>query len=495
MRNYRQRVVSSLGWNITSQIGEQAVGFTVSVILARLLTPEDFGLVGMIIVFTGFANMFSDLGLGSALVQRQELEERHYTSIFWLNVVAGFLTMCVVILVSPWIANFFDEPRLQPLTMFVSLNFLLGSLNIVQKAKLLRALNFKALALIQNVVTLAAGLAAIAMAFAGYGPFALVCQTLMATAMTVTIMWYMSSWRPQFRFDRAAVKELWGYSSNLLGANILNYWIRNADNLLIGRYSGSADLGIYTRAYSTMLLPVNQISGVLGRVMFPALSVIQDNKAKVKAIYLRSISYIALVTFPMMLGLFVVAEPFVLALFGPKWEAVIPVLQVLSLVGLIQSINSTVGWIFTSQGRTDWQFWWVLAGGILTFIAFGIGIRWGVMGVSIAYAIRVYGTTYLNYMIPGKLIDMRVWEVFKAIAGATFCSLIMAIAVWLLGGVLPPTWSQFLQLAVLVSFGGIVYLASIHLFKVPAYLELKLLILEQWQLWNKRSGLRAKPVS
>lgn len=482
MEDLRQRTLTGLGWTAISQIGTQTVGFAISVVLARLLTPRDFGLVGMITVFTGFANLFTELGFGAALVQRKNAEDRHYSSIFWLNLAAGFVLMILIMATAPWIASFYAEPQLAPLTRLIAAGFFLGAFNIVQRVLLRRSLDFRTLAFVQITAMLVAGVVAITLAFMGYGPFALVWRLLVSTAVSVLALWLLVSWHPRLEFHWSAVKELLGFSSGLLGSNILNYWIRSADNLLIGKFVGSADLGIYSRAYSTMLLPLTQITRVVSRVMFPALSRIQDEKLRVKRIYLRAISTIALITFPMVLGLLVVAEAFVGALYGPQWIAVVPVLRVLCLVGFVQSISATPGWIYQSQGRTDWQFGWVLIAGILTLAAFGIGIQWGVMGVAVAYTIRVYATLYFAFAIPGRLINMTFGDVVRALAGIFGCAVSMALLVWAVGQLLPATLPHWVYLAIQVPVGMGFYLGLIHLFKLPAYRDVRSLAAEQWRL-------------
>ena len=215
------------------------MAFIISVILARLLTPADFGLIGMVVIFTGFAALFNELGFGAALIQKEPVVERHYTSVFWLNVGFGFMLMLIMIAAAPWIASFFSEPQLVLLIRLVSLNFFLGAFNIVQRTLLRRSLDFRTLAGIQITTIVIAGITAIILALMGYGPYALAWQILMATLISGILFWTLSSWRPRFHFDRAAIRELLGFSSSLLGSNIIIYWVRRADNLIIGRFLGS----------------------------------------------------------------------------------------------------------------------------------------------------------------------------------------------------------------------------------------------------------------
>lgn len=475
----KNRAVTGVTWLVFAQISGEILRFVVAVILARILTPDEFGLIGMVLVFSGFAKLFNDMGFSAALVQKLDVQQIHYSSVFWLSILAGFFMMALLFLAAPLLAWFFDEPKLIPLAQVISLEFLLGSLVIVQRARFTRNMDFRVLAIVQVVAAAVAGALGIAMALAGFGVYALAAQLLATTTCLSGLVWYLSDWRPRLSFSWSAIREMLGFSAGVAGGSMLNYWIRNADNLLIGKVLGSAQLGLYTRAYTIMLLPLTQISSVLSRVMFPAMSAIQDDKPRAKRIYLRAISAIALFSFPAMLSLLVVADDFVLVIFGPKWEEMIPVLRVLCVVGLLQSVNSTVGWIYQSQGRSDIQFWWILATGLLSFLAFAIGVFWGILGVAIAYAIRVLSTTWLNYSIPGRLIDMTVSEVARELYQPLLLSVAVASLLAVLRLILPETLSHPLRLVLLVAIGILAFIISTKVMNLRVYTDLMRLFREK----------------
>jgi PST family polysaccharide transporter len=464
----KDQAILGIEWTAGARVAKLILQFIISVILARVLTPKDFGLIGMIVVFTGFAALFSEMGFGAALIQRKVIEERHLSSIFWLNIAVGLILTCIFLAAAPLISSFYSEPRLKILTMLISLNFFLGSLKMVQFSILSRSMDFRKLAVIETTTMVIAGGFAIALALIGFGVWSLAWQMIITTIIGVVLFWFF-------------VKELLGFSGNLLGFNVFNYWARNIDNLLVGKFISSAGLGIYSKAYGLMLMPLSQISSTLGRVMFPSLSKSQDDKVLTKRIYLKTIGAIALVTMPMMTGLFVVADSFVLALLGPKWEDVIPVLRLLCLVGITQSIATTVGWIYSSQGRTDLMLWWGMVAGTIGIIGFIIGIWIGsVIAVAYCYAIANILLFYHNFAIPGKLINMTFSEVLRCVSGKFVCALLMSAGVYLLAINLPSEWPHWLRLMVLVPFGMIFYVVIIHFLKLRAYLEIKELIREQW---------------
>jgi O-antigen/teichoic acid export membrane protein len=475
----KQRTVTGLLWSAGVNVGQQFLTFAVTAVLARLLVPADFGLVATVAVFTGFVSLFIDFGLGAALVQRTTLTERHRSSAFWMNLAVGLALTVLVAALAPALARFFDEPRLIDLTWVLSLNFIVASLGIVQSALLQRSMNFRRGAAIEIAAILVGGAVAIGMAVAGYGVWSLVAQLIATSAGRTTLLWATSEWRPHRIVDRDAMRELWRFSGNLAGFTAVNYWARSADNFLIGKFVGAAGLGIYSRAYNLMLLPITQISTVTARVMFPALSRIQQDTPRVKRAYLRAIGIIGLLGFPLTAGLFVVARPFVLTLYGAKWAGVVPVLQILCVAGLMQPVVVTVGWIYQSQGRTDWLMRWGLVTSVLIVSAFGIGIHWGVKGVAVAYAIINYALLYFAFTIPGKLIGMRFREVFLALRGPLFSALAMAALVWTAGRTFPTGWRPAAVLFAQFGIGVCTYAVLIHVFAREHYRELKDLVRER----------------
>lgn len=482
MSDLRSQTISGLSWSGGGQGLRLILNFAISVILARLLTPEDFGLIGMIAIFTGFVQLFTELGLGAAIIQKPDLAERHRSTVFWVNLQVGLLLTILVAALAPLLATFYDEPALLGLTVVIALNFLLGSLGIVQRALLRKQMAFRRLFVVNIVAAILAGAVAITMALVGYGVWSLVAQLLVRTIVSAVMLWFLTPWKPKWLFNVGGLKELLGFSSNLLGFSAINYWARNMDNLLIGRIIGSAALGIYSRAYSIMLLPLTQISAVMTQVMFPVLSSIQGDLALTRRVYLRATRSIALLSFPLMVGLLVVADSFVLVVYGEQWAEVIPLLRIFCLAGLMQSVGTTVGWIYTSQGRTDQMFKWGVFSGVVRGVSFVVGLQWGVIGVAVAYFASGLLLWFPSWAIPGRLINLRVGLMVRNLAGVLLAAVAMGVLVLAVRHVLPTFWPEWVRLAGFVAVGAMSYLGLVHLFQLDAYRDVRAIVSERVQL-------------
>lgn len=428
----------------------------------------------MVTVFTSFAGVFSDFGLGLAIVQKLNIEERHINAVFWINVMIGFGLTVIFICLAPLFAHFYHEPLLLSLTFVIAFYFIVSALSVVQKSLLQRKMNFKALSIADLSSTLIAGTVAIFMAKAGYGVWSLIGQLYTQVIINTTIIWFNSAWRPSFSIKLKPVKELFNFSLNLLGFNVINYWSRNLDSMLIGKFIGSAQLGIYARAYNLMLLPLTQIVYILTQVMVPALSTIQKDIEKVGKIYKEAIQAIAFLTFPLMLGLFVVSESFILVVYGEKWRAVIPVLRIFCILGMAQSIISPVGWIYNSLGRTDIQFKWGLIASTLNFVSFVVGLQWGISGVAVSYTIMsIVFLMYPSMAIPLRLINLKPSGIFKSLSGILFCSLIMAISTFSIDHFLFIKMPVVIKLAIEIFISMVIYLSMSKLFRVSIYAKME----------------------
>lgn len=497
--NLTIKTVRGVGWVGTSQITRVLLQLGITAILARLLTPNDFGLIAMVVVFTNFVMIFRDFGLTAALIQRKGLTEEHLSSSFWINVLVGLLLTLLLAALAPAIAYFYSEDRLTFIIIALASTFFISSFGIVQIALFTKELKFKPLAIVEILAVAISGILALFLAFAGFGVWSLVWQQIISSFIRVIFLWNFSSWKPKFLFRWPRVKRLLSFGLNLTGFRFVNYFNRNLDNLLIGRFLGLAPLGFYNLAYRLLLFPLSNISSVMGKVMFPSFSAIQGDKSKVRYAYLKAIRYIAAVTFPLMVGLLVVAPQFVMVIYGPQWEKSIFLIQILVLVGLIQSISTLNGSIYLSQGRTDLQFRvGILFAAIMT-ISFVIGLRWNVEGVAIAYAVAAFSLTYPGLAIPFRLINLRVSHLFKQLSFTLLATLGMGGIVFalrlFLKNALGASDLIILILAVMVgvvSYAGLLFILDGRLYREVFQLLRQLKLSTQELVWQENCDSQSK---
>lgn len=471
--------VRGVGWTAGAQLGRQLGQIVVTIVIARSLAPEAFGQIAQIMVFAGLAQVLADFGFGEALVQRRDLEDRHVNAVFWLQAGGGVVLAGLLAAAGPLIAGFYDDPDLVWLTAAIAPTFVFTSSGAVHAALLARSLQFRRLALVHMTGLVVSGVVAIGAASFGLGVMSLVLQQLTMAAATSAGFWVRSRWRPHSGFDASAIRELLPYSKNLIGFAIINYSIRNVDNLLVGRLMGAPALGVYSRGYSILLLPSRRIAGVVGKVMFASLSRLQDDVARLRRNYLRAISMIALITFPVMAGLALVAEEFVLVVLGPQWRDAIGIIRIFAIVGITESIVVTVGWIYKASGRTDALLRWGLWAGGIPIAGIAIGSLGGtVETVAMGYAGATVILLYPCFHFAGRLIELRVGTLARALAPTAGCALVMSLAVFATRVSVLGDTPDAIALATMIGVGGTIYFGALMVFRVRALQDLRTVVTE-----------------
>lgn len=410
------KVKIGLKWNMVNQIVTQIVFVWFGIYLARILGPEAYGLVGMITVFSGFANIFVDFGFTSAIIYFQELDDKKLSSVFWFNMAMGILIYLMFFFISPIIANFYNEPKLEVLTKIVTFSVIINSFGALQNAILSKNIDFKAKITTSWVSTILSYSIAFFFAYKGYGVWSLVFQILSVAFFNNLFLWFITKWRPKFHFLLADIKPMFKYGSGIAGTNILGYLTRNLDNVIVGKFLGNAALGLYTRSYGLMMLPLTNISSVFSKVLFPAFSLMKDDIKSLSSYYLKVIKLIALITFPMMFGLSSVSREFVLLFLGPKWIEAIPLISMLSILGAFQSILSLNGIIYNSTGNSVKALKVTLILNLFLIPAWLIGVYYGgLVGLVLAYLIVGTVGTLPIYGFALKQIGLSLWDVFKKV--------------------------------------------------------------------------------
>jgi PST family polysaccharide transporter len=479
-KDLKKNIFSGLYWSAVGRVLQQTIQFGLSVGLARLLSPGDFGTMTMVGVFTGFAAMLADVGFSGALIQKESVKEIHFNTVFWTNVALSLSLTLLVVLLAPWLAAFYKDPALIPIFRCIAFNFTIGSLGAVHGALLQKRMQFKAITQVGTYGLLLSGLTGLTLAWFGAGVWSLVAQSLLSTSLIVILRWNACRWLPKFEYCFSALRYLWSYSGSLYGFNFMNYWARSADALIIGKVYGAESLGFYNRAYALMCLPISQVNSVIAQVVFPAFASIQNDKEKVKRIYLRAMGMTAFIMFPVMMGLSVTARPFIETVYGHKWLSVAPILQILALVGMLQTIGNTVGWLFTSQGETGLMLKWGAAYSVSTLLSFFVGVEFGsVKAIAWCYAVVNIIFIYPELNSACAIVGMKAIEVLAKISGSFIISLAMCLAVSVVNGLLPLSFQPWLRLGTLVLAGTVFYLGTSIAFRSSALEDIRMMVMRK----------------
>lgn len=449
----------AFAWNAAGHAIRQGLTIALLMVQARLLSPADFGLLALALVAIGLGDLGAQVGMPAAIIHRRDLDPRHLSSAFWLCAATGVAFTLGLALAAPAIARVFDEPRLAPVLAVSAVNVLIAAISAVPNALRIRDLRFDVVMVQETTALAVAGAVGTLLAWHGFGVWSLVAQTTVATAIACGMSWRMTAWRPSSRFEWRAAGELARVATPTLGTNLVHYASRHVADILVGRFLGAAALGLYSRAFAIMLVPLANVSAVLTRVLFPSLARLGDDRARAAALFLAVMRAAAMLIFPMMLGLFVTVDAFVLTVFGPKWTELIPLLRILVLVGMLQSIAALAGSLFLSQGRTDVHLRLSLVLAANVVVAVVIGLRWGMLGVAAGYAAAATLNVVPVLWVGGRLVGLSLATMARALAPTLAVSLAMAALVWALGLAVPVGWPAPTRLALQVGVGVTTYVA------------------------------------
>jgi PST family polysaccharide transporter len=433
-------------------------------------------MMAMAAVLTTLAGMLREMGTGTAIIQRSELEDATVSGIFWLNVALGVSAAVALLVLAPVLASAFRAPGLRDVLRALAPIFPISALTTVHQAMLERSSDFKVIARIEVVSSVSSTTAAIIAAVLGAGVYSLVLQAVVAAVLSSVQLWVRSDWRPQTRFRLQGLGGVLRFSGHVASLNLLSYFSRNSDNFLIGRYLGAAPLGAYSIAYRVMVMPLQNLTYVATRSLLPVMSR-QSANEEVARLYARTIRLIATMTAPMMLGIVVVREPFVRLLFGKQWMAAADVLAWLAPTGLLQSIMSTIGTVFIARGRTVTVLALGLASAISQLIAFIAGIQYGVVTLSAFYFFANLAGAVPWLLLLGRLLDIRMTSLLRAVAAPIASAGLMAMVVSLFMHVIPQSEGLWrLQLAASILLGAAVYACLLILVFRQDFGDLALLI-------------------
>lgn len=463
--------LSAVFWSGADVFMRQGLQFFVSILLARLLLPEEFGLLAMLSIFTGVAGLFVDSGFSLALIQRQNITREDESTVFFFNLGAGLIVALGLCLAAPWIATFFEQaiskdkiyasaltlhnlpwladffklPVLQSLTYVMAFNLFVGSLGSIQSVLLTKAMEFKGLMKIGVVASLLSGVLAVILAWQGFGVWSLALQTLASTMITIVLLWLRHPWRPQWVFSFTSLCSLFHFGGYMLLSGLLDTLYTRLYSLIIGKLFSARELGYYTRADNTQQLPVNVLISVLNRVAFPLFSVAATDKALLARGMRKVIRTIMLFNIPIMLGLMVVAEPLVITLIGEKWLPSVPVLQILCLSGVIWPLHVINLNVLMAQGHSNLFFRIEVLKKIIGVVAIVVASFYGILAIAWSQVIVGILGFLINAHYTGVFLGYSAWKQTRDLLPYLVVSVLMTLAIWL--SIFIPPYTRLLSLA------------------------------------------------
>ena len=460
--------------------------FVLSVLLARLLTPDDYGLMGMLLVFLYVAQVFVDSGLSAGLIQQKEIGPDGETSVFYVNVAAGILFAIALCAFSPLVGAFYGEPILVPLLSVSSIGVAIGSLGIVQNTLLTRAMDFRTQAKVTMASTLLSGLVGVGMAWQSCGVWSLVGQSLAQSLVSVILVWKWSSWRPRGRFQWVWIRSLWPFSWRMLVSAQLNCIFENLYSLIIGKLYRPADLGFYTRASTLAMLPAASVTGMTQQVMFPVFSSEQDDRTRLKQRFRTTVLAMSALYFPLMAGMAAVADPMVRCLLTEKWRPCVPYFQILCFSGMLYPLHALHLNVLMAQGRSDlFLRLEILKKGVVG-VALGVTFRLGVGAMVTSVLLVSLVNLAVNSYYTRRLIQYGWSEQIRDLLPITAASLGMASLVWSLGLVMAfPVW---VLLGVQVALGIVLYGGASLALRRRGYQEVWTIARHVWWRWFESAG-------
>jgi len=467
----KQKTISGLIWSFIDSFALQGITFVIGIILARLLLPSEFGLIGMIGIFIAISTSFINSGFGAALIRKKDCTDKDYSTVFYYNLAVGILFYLVIFLLAPAISRFFNEPQLIRLVQILAVILIIESFAIIQRTILTKRLDFKLQTKISVISSIVSGLLGIVMAFKGFGVWSLVAKQISQSVINAFLLCLWNRWRPLLVFSKASFIELFSFGYKLLISGLIDTLYRNIYLIIIGKYFSAQALGFYTRADQFKKLPAENIMNIIGRVSYPVLAQMQDDKVALKKNYKKIIKSTMLITFVLMMGMAAVAEPMIITLIGEQWRSCIVYLQLLCFAGMMYPLHALNLNMLNVQGRSDIFLKLELIKKILAIPTIIIGVLFGIKVMIMCLIVNSQIAYYLNSYWSGRLIDYSMLEQIRDIMPSFFLAVSTAFIVAVIGWFLPFGYAVTLMIQVVA--GAVLVFAIAEIIRLEAYIFMK----------------------
>ncbi len=474
MQGIKEKAIKGVSWSFIDNIANSGITFLVGIILARILSPAEFGLIGMITIFIAVSNSIVDSGFSSALIRKVKTKDIDYNTVFYFNLCLGIGLYLILFFSAPAISRFFKEPILISITRVMGTILIINAFGIVQRTLLVKEVDFKTQTKISLIASIISGFVGIAMALKGFGVWSLVGQQISRQLLNSIFLWVFNTWRPALEFSKESFHELFGFGSKLLISGLIDTIYNNIYYLIIGKFYSAAQLGQYTRAEQFSSIFSTNLTNVVQRVSYPVLCSIQDDDERLKLAYQRVIKATMLVTFACMLGLAAIAKPLILLLIGVKWMPAVPYLQIICFAGMLQPLHAINLNMLMVKGRSDLFLRLEIIKKSIAVIPIYLGIFYGIEFMLWGSVFLSFAGYLVNSYYSARLINYSTWAQIKDIAPSFLVSLFVASAMWCLTLL---NYSIWITLPLQCILGLIMTIAIYETIKSTEYFELKGILL------------------
>lgn len=459
-------------WSAIERFSSQGLQFILSIIIARLVSPADYGLIAMLTIFLAIAQSLVDCGFSNALIQKQDRNDTDYSTVFYFNSLISILIYILFWISSPFIASFYDEPKLNNIARAAGINFIISALGIVQRTQMTISLNFKKQAKITLASVFSGGIIGVFLAWKNYGVWALVIQTLTTNFISTTLFWITSKWKPLFVFSISSFNKLFSFGSKMVLTGLLATIYNNIYSLVIGKYFSSQDLGFYNRMNTLAAFPSSNITNIIARAVYPVQCEMQNDNENLKQSFIKLLKISSFIIFPLMLGLAALAQPLVYILLSEKWLQGVPLLTILCFALMWNHIMFLNWQLLSVKGRSDLSFKSELIKKIISVIILITSIPLGIKGM--CWGLIVYSVCDIIIIIyfVRSILPIKYKDEFKALYPIFLLALSMYIIVTLITSIIP---NYYLQFVIGIVIGVSFYIGCSYLFK---FNELHLLLIK-----------------
>lgn len=481
-KDIKKKTIFGMIWTAAEKFGSMAMSFISNLILARLLLPEDYGVIGMLNIFIAISGAFMYGGFGEAIIQKKDTTHIDYSTAFMWNMVLSIFFYVVLFFASPAIARFYSMPSLCEVMRVYGLVLILVALSVVQNAILRKELRFKILS-IRNLIASFCGLVVgIVMAYLGFGAWSLVVSALVNQLMSAVLVWRLSSWRPSLVFDKKSFKELFGFGGMMMLTSLVDKTYANLQGLLIGKWYSADELGYYTQAAKLETVPTSTLSYIVTNASFPVFAKLKDDNGKLLYGFRKNIKAITYLNFPLCMLLLVIAKPLIELLYGAKWDASIPYFQLLCLAGMFNTMCALNGNIVKSMGKGKLYLNINIVQRVVGLLLMIVGISFSVKGLLAAVVLSQLINYLIYSMAVGKLLNYGMWQQFKDVFQSLLMSIFVGVVVFLVGHYL--SWNPFLVMVIQILIYIGLFLGVSKIIKSEGYVTYREVI-QQYILHQK----------